>query len=159
MRVDEINLHGVAVALGDVGLLIVGQSGSGKSALAAGLLSERRFGVVRLVSDDRVLLKRHGDRIIARPHPAITGALELRGFGIVRLETLDAVVLRGIIRLSDQRPDRLPETKDRCELLLGLPLPRTVLPSGTAAIVQMITIWPYFRDEICHDRSILHHRP
>ncbi len=151
--------HGGAIAVGDIGILILGESGAGKSLLAAGLLSEPRFGAVRLVADDRVLLRRHGDRIVARAHPAIAGALELRGHGIVHLPHLDAVVLRGIIRLSDERLERLPEAADQAETLLGLRLPRLVLPMGEAAITRLLTIWPHFRGEICNDRSIFDHRP
>jgi HPr kinase/phosphorylase len=159
MDVEHENRHGVAIAVGDIGLLILGESGAGKSSLAASLLSERRFGVVRLVADDRVLLTRHGNRIVAKPHPGVAGALEVRGYGIVRPSTLDAVVLRGMIHLTDARLDRLPEEIDRQETLLGLGLPCLVLPTGASAITRLITIWPYFRGEMCNDRSILDHRP
>jgi HPr kinase/phosphorylase len=159
MEAGQENRHGVAIAVGDIGLLILGESGAGKSSLAASLLADRHFGAVRLVADDRVLLARHGNRIVARSHPAIAGALELRGFGIVQPTILDAVVLRGIIRLTDARLERIPEVIDRQSTLLGLSLPCLVLPADASAIARMITIWPYFRGQICNDRSILDHRP
>ncbi len=153
------NCHGGAVALGDIGILIMGESGAGKSSLAAGLLGEPRFGAVRLVADDRVLLRRHGDRIVARPHPSIAGALELRGYGVVHPPGLDAVVLRGIIRLSDEHLARLPDTEDRVEMLLGLHFPSLRLPKGAAALGRLLTIWPHFRGELCNVRSNFDHRP
>jgi HPr kinase/phosphorylase len=159
VEAGQENRHGVAIAVGDIGLLILGESGAGKSSLAASLLSDRRFGTVRLVADDRVLLARHGNRIVARPHPAIAGALELRGYGIVHPSDLDAVVLRGMIQLTDARLDRFPEVIDRQSTLLGLSLPCLILPADASAITRMITIWPYFRGQICNDRSILDHRP
>ncbi len=159
MTPDRENRHGVAVAVGDIGLLILGDSGAGKSALAARLLADGGLGATRLVADDRVLLERCHGRILARPHPAIAGALELRGLAIVRPVALDAVVLRGILRLSDQPPDRLPDARTQTEQLLGVALPRAVLPPGGIAFGRLITIWPYFRGQIGNVRSILELRP
>jgi HPr kinase/phosphorylase len=153
------NRHGVAVAVGDIGVLILGESGSGKSSLAARLISHWPHGVVRLVADDRVLLERQKGRILARAHAAIEGALELRGQGIVRLPILEAVVIRGVLKLSKTPASRLPEASELEETLLGLSLPCATLPQGEAAFSRLITIWPYFRGQIDTDRSILDPRP
>ena len=149
------NLHGVAVAAGGIGLLILGDSGAGKSALAARMIADWPFGKVRLVADDRVLIHRHGDRLVARPHPAIAGRLEIRGLGIVGPPVLEAVVLRGLLRLSDAQAERLPEDFFPGDELLGLALPCAMLPQRQETFQRLITIWPYFRDTVSTVRSNL----
>jgi HPr kinase/phosphorylase len=146
-------VHGVAVAARDIGLLIMGDSGSGKSALAARMTADWPFGDVRLVADDRVRLDRKGQHLIARSHAAIAGMLEIRGHGIVRPRQMDAIVVRGLIRLSAEKLPRLPEPLESQEAVLGLNLPLAMLPQGEAAFQRLITIWPYFRGVIATVRS------
>jgi HPr kinase/phosphorylase len=141
--------HGVALAVGDLGLLILGESGSGKSSLAAAMLAHWPFGKAHLVADDRVLLKRAGNRIIARPHPLIEGKLELRGYAIATVLHLDAVVIAGIIRLGDAHPQRLPTAEEGFTQVLGVTLPTLHLIADLGAKTRLITIWPYFSGQLC----------
>ena len=155
----EANLHGVAVLAGETGLLILGESGSGKSALAARMIADWPYGAVRLVADDRVLLSLSAGRLVARPHPAIAGRMELRGFGIVSPPAVEAAVVSGLLRLSGEGPDRLPEEPAPREELLGVRLPRADLPRGQGAFRELITIWPYLHDTIATVRSNLVRAP
>ena len=66
-----LNLHGSAVALEGRGLLILGASGTGKSALALRMMAHG----ARLVADDRVVLARRGDALIASAPPALRGTI------------------------------------------------------------------------------------
>ena len=145
MSHEPINIHGVAVAIGDIGLLILGESGSGKSALAARLIADCPFGRVRIVADDRVIVGRAGARVLARPHPALAGRLEIRGLGIVDAPSLDAVVLRAAVRLGGEAPQRLPEEPFPPYRLLAVDLPCAPLPMGEEAHTRFLTIWPYMR--------------
>lgn len=101
---------------------------------------------VRLVADDRVLIERRSDRLVARPHPAIAGKLESRGFGVVAPEWLDAVVLRAAITLGREPVERLPERPLQALELLGLTLPHAELPAGGEAALRLASIWPYFSE-------------
>ncbi|MGL5114548.1 MAG: HPr kinase/phosphorylase [Beijerinckiaceae bacterium] len=141
---SRLNIHGVALALGETGLLVLGSSGAGKSMLAARLLSAWPHGPVRLVADDRVLLERHHDRLVARPHPRIAGLLECRGFGIVRPPSLEAVVIRAAITLGDAPPDRHPDPLRAQMTLLDLAVPHCVLAADGNAANHLFALWPYF---------------
>ena len=81
-RVDpaEASLHASAVAIGTRGLLILGQSGSGKTRLALELVA---LGA-ELVADDRVMIARFGEIAVMRPPARIAGLVELRGAGVIR---------------------------------------------------------------------------
>ena len=156
------SIHGVALVVGDRGLLILGESGSGKSSLAAAMLAHWPFGKAHLVADDRVMLKRVGHSIVARPHPLIEGKLEMRGYGIVNVacettvtdlqyapQRLDAVVVSGVIRLCHTLPQRLPTPEEGLTQVLGVILPMLNLKNDCAPFTRLITIWPYFRGQLC----------
>ncbi len=121
--------HATCIALGEAGLLIRGESGTGKSTLALLLLDRADLiGLpAALVGDDRVRLIREGGGLTAQPHPALQGRIELRGVGLCRiLTTRDRVGLALVVDLVSTVP-RLPEpSRDPVEIL-GLSLPRLVL--------------------------------
>ena len=60
-----LNVHGTGLLLGETGVLLRGPSGAGKSVLALSLLDrfEGRGQAAFLVSDDRVDILRHGQKI------------------------------------------------------------------------------------------------
>lgn len=121
-------VHASCVLLDEAGVLIRGPSGSGKSALCLALLD--RFFLegrhARLVGDDRIRLEAHHGRLVARPHPALAGLIEIRGLGPRRLARhAPAAVLRLVVDLVAEA-ERLPETPETA-LVLGVALPRLVL--------------------------------
>ncbi len=89
------NIHATALVCGDTGLLLRGESGSGKSALALRLIDRMaragRHGA--LVSDDRVLLDAVGGRLVASAPDAIRGLADLRGFGILPVACTGSAVI------------------------------------------------------------------
>lgn len=70
------------VAIGGRGLLIEGPPGGGKSSLVLALLDRG----ATLVGDDGVMLEARGGVLIAQPHPAIYGKLEVRNLGVFEAE-------------------------------------------------------------------------
>ncbi|KAF2988822.1 HPr kinase/phosphatase C-terminal domain-containing protein [Methylocystis sp. MJC1] len=121
-------IHANALVLGDKGVLLRGPSGSGKSALTLALISryQSQGEFARLVGDDRVRVEALNGRLIARPHPAIAGMIEIRGHGLSRVETEAACVLRAIvdIRTPDDPPSRLPDAAEKSASLHAIALPR-----------------------------------
>ena len=97
-------LHASCVAVDGRGLLILGPSGSGKSALALQLMA---LGA-DLVSDDQTEVRLEGATLIARCPPTIHGLIEARGVGILRASALAETTLALAVDLGQTETDRLP---------------------------------------------------
>jgi serine kinase of HPr protein (carbohydrate metabolism regulator) len=116
-------LHGTAVALGGVALLLCGPSGSGKSDLALRLIDQG----AALVADDRVEVMIHREILCCR-YPqsapaALAGMLELRGIGIVPVRGVAGPLpVQWIVDLvAADMVERMPEPVAR--ILLGRQVP------------------------------------
>lgn len=84
-----ISIHGVLVDVYGVGVLIMGESGIGKSEAALELIKRGH----RLVSDDVVEIRKVSDDTLVGQAPDITRHfIELRGIGIVDVKNLFGVL-------------------------------------------------------------------
>ena len=84
----RISIHGVLVDVYGEGVLIMGESGIGKSEAALELIKRGH----RLVSDDVVEIRRVSDATLVGSAPDITRHfIELRGIGIIDVKTLFGV--------------------------------------------------------------------
>ena len=84
----RITIHGVLVDVYGEGVLIMGESGIGKSEAALELIKRGH----RLVSDDVVVIKKVSDDTLRGTAPDITRHfIELRGIGIIDVKTLFGV--------------------------------------------------------------------
>lgn len=127
-------VHASTVAIDGRAVLITGPSGSGKSDLALRLI-DRGFA---LVSDDRTVVRRDGDRLIASAPPQIAGKLEIRGIGIVEMKTEADVPVALLVELTSDIP-RLPDDC-RERLLLDVPLPIVAIDSTTASAASKVAL-------------------
>jgi HPr kinase/phosphorylase len=110
-------LHATSVAVDGRGLLILGPSGSGKSALALRLVSRG----AALIADDRTRVERAEDRLVAScPNPDFAGLIEARGIGILRAPALALATLALVVDLGQVETDRLPPP--RSVTILGVKL-------------------------------------
>lgn len=113
-------LHASCIALDGRGLLILGPSGSGKSALALRFLA---LGA-GLVADDRTQVAVEGGRLIARCPKPIRGVIEARGVGLMRAEAVEAAPVVLVADLGQSEDQRLPPRRKvtilGCELDLVL---------------------------------------
>lgn len=80
----RITRHGVLVEVYGEGVLIMGESGVGKSETAVELIKRGH----RLVADDAVEIRTVGSRIIGSSPPLIRHYMELRGIGVVDVRQL-----------------------------------------------------------------------
>jgi HPr kinase/phosphorylase len=121
---QSLSLHASAVAWHGQGILVRGQSGSGKSRLVLHLLAAGAY----LVADDLVLVRRVSDRLWGGAVRA-PGLIEARGLGIFRVAAAPGAWLALVVdMMSEQKGERLPEI--RTETILGLRLPATALDAS-----------------------------
>ena len=105
-----ISIHGVLVDVYGVGVLIMGESGIGKSEAALELIKRGH----RLVTDDVVEIRKVSDDTLVGSAPDITKHfIELRGIGIVDVKALfgalsvkDTQTIDLVIRLEDWDKDK-----------------------------------------------------
>ena len=121
-------IHGTAVAIGGRAVLLLGPSGSGKSDLALRLIGSGWT----LVADDRVVLSRRSENLVAAPPPSLAGLIEARGLGFCRMPFLGEAEVALAVRLVAQGTvERLPEAAS--ETLLGVSIPLIKLISWEAS--------------------------
>jgi len=98
-------VHGSAVAVAGRGVLILGASGAGKSALALRLMA---LGAA-LIADDQVVLRRASDTLVASAPPRLSGLIEARGVGLLRVRPLDRAPLALAVDLDRPPAARMPQ--------------------------------------------------
>src|SRR4029453_3037571 len=133
-RLSAETIHASTVAIDGRAVLITGPSGAGKSDLALRLL-DRGF---TLVSDDRTIVKREGDRLIASAPPNISGKLEIRGLGIVDMDSVDVVPVALLVMLTSDI-QRLPDD-DSDRLILGVPIPVVSVDAMAASAPSKVAL-------------------
>ena len=128
------NLHGCAIRIGDLGILIRGPARSGKSSLALSTL--RRCTALKLdallVADDRVVVAQDVGNAVAMSAPAaLAGLIEVSGIGILREPFATSARLGLVVDLVDPAGiERLPEP--RTAEILGQVIRRVELPAREA---------------------------
>jgi hypothetical protein len=115
------------VAIRGRGVLIEGETGSGKSSLALALIDRG----ATLVGDDGVLLEAREGRLWAAPPPAIAGLLEIRNVGLATFPASPAP-LALVLRLDPGAPRHI-EAPERTALA-GLDLPMVRLWPGSPVL-------------------------
>lgn len=133
-RVPTENIHASTVASQGRAVLITGPSGSGKSDLALRLV-DRGF---TLVSDDRTIVRREGERLIGSAPPEIAGKLEVRGVGIVDMESTGDIPIALLIQLTNE-VQRLPDG-NREQAILGVKIPLVSIDPMSASAASKVAL-------------------
>ena len=115
-------------------VLISGPSGSGKSDLALRLL-DRGF---ILVSDDRTIMRKEGNKLLASAPDTIKGKLEIRGIGIVDVETVSDVPVALVVEITGEILRMPDDSRER--IILGLPIPMINLDALTASAPSKVAL-------------------
>ncbi len=131
----RMTVHGVFVEVFELGVLLLGPSGIGKSECALELILKGH----RLIADDAVELVRHGpDRLMGAGGKVLRYHMELRGLGVIDVKDLFGVSATGRPRSldlavqlerwrADAEYDRLGFDQPRIEYL-GVHVPVIVIP-------------------------------
>jgi serine kinase of HPr protein (carbohydrate metabolism regulator) len=132
-----VGLHATAIIYREHGVLILGPSGSGKSALALALLTRTRdlslFGA--LIGDDRIYVRAVAGRLVASGAPTTAGMIERRASGLLTVGSEPTAVIRLVVELSGRGRSfpRMPEDLTGATIE-GIGLARLALDStGNAA--------------------------
>ncbi len=118
---DALLMHATTVAVDGRAVLIMGPSGSGKSALALQMLA---FGAV-LVADDQTLLTVQDGCLIADCPEPLVGLIEARGTGLLNAVPFGPAKVHLVVDLGQHETDRLPPQRSivirdvRIDLALG----------------------------------------
>ncbi len=132
---ERITRHGVLVEVSGEGVLILGDSGVGKSETALELIKRGH----RLIADDAVEIRKCSERTIVGSAPDnIRHFLELRGVGVINVRRtfgMGAVKMtQKIDMVIELEPWEQGKVYDRLGLddemldILGVNLPKTVVP-------------------------------
>ena len=113
----ESSIHAVAVALAVdpdgplVGILILGEAGSGKSSFALTLIETCPYQRTALVADDVVVISSKQAGLIASAPAPICGLIEIRGYGPFPIRKASAVSLRFAVENASP-PERVSLPRD-----------------------------------------------
>jgi serine kinase of HPr protein (carbohydrate metabolism regulator) len=137
------SLHATAVIHGESGVLILGPSGSGKSALALALMARATSAgaFCALIGDDRVFVRKAGERLIAWGAANMAGVIERRTAGLVAVRHEPVAIVRLAVELCERgrRWPRMPD--DDAGLVVGeVALPRLALDSGLSVCDQGLAV-------------------
>ena len=100
-------VHATTVDIAGLGVLILGESGAGKSDLALRLIADGAL----LIADDQTEVEVAGDGLRATAPKPIAGLIEVRGVGVVHAPTKRATRLRLAVSLIVTVPARMPESR------------------------------------------------
>ncbi len=140
----RLQLHAVLLDVFGLGVLILGESGIGKSECAVDLIDRGH----RLVADDVVEIKRMADVLVGASPDLTRYHMELRGLGVLNIKDLYGV---SSIRLSkrvelvvqlerweaDKEYDRLG-LKEESFLILGVEVPLARMPVAPGRNIALL---------------------
>jgi serine kinase of HPr protein (carbohydrate metabolism regulator) len=137
------SLHATAVIHGESGVLILGPSGSGKSALALALMARATAAGAfsALIGDDRIFVSESHGRLIAWGAANMAGLIERRTVGLVAVRHEPAAVVRLAVELCQRGRQwpRMPED-DEGLVVNEVKLPRMALDSGLGVCDQALAV-------------------
>jgi HPr kinase/phosphorylase len=131
--------HGTAIALDAKAVLILGDSGAGKSRLACDMLfhASESGHHAALIGDDRVRLVEQNSQLLVEGHPDIKGKLEVRGLGMIDVLASEPAPLHWIVMISGTQ-ERMPQPQPMQQMLLDRPFTSFSVSSGTVAATALL---------------------
>jgi len=143
-KADRLCLHATCLVIDEMGVLLRGASGCGKSDLALRVI---KADIGRLVADDQVSLTAQNNVLTARPPPALAGLIEVRGLGLLPIAHVPACEVKLLVDLvcisdkGDNRADSIPPLAPPAfERILDIGVPIIQLCAYEASAPQKLAI-------------------
>ena len=127
-------IHSTSVVIDDNGVLILGDSGSGKSDLALRLIDNGST----LISDDISICRKNSNNIYLYCPPEIKGLLEVREIGIITVPFVERIKLRLVVNLKSNNNERFP--KESSFRILGIKIPIINIEGKNSSAVAKIKV-------------------
>ena len=127
-------MHSSSVVIDDNGVLILGDSGSGKSDLALRLIDNG----ATLISDDISICRKNLNSIYLYCPPEIKGLLEVREIGIITVPFVERIKLRLVVNLKSKNNERFP--KNNYFRILGINIPLINIDAKNSSAVAKIKV-------------------
>lgn len=162
-------IHGGAVDVYGVGVLLTGKPGIGKSETALELVERGH----RLVADDVVIVQQHGDKYLyAECSSAVGHHMEIRGIGIIDVQAIfgarsvrETKRLGMVVALQEWSETTQYERigiEEQYDFILGVRIPRVVIPvrpgRNIAIIVEVAALNERLKDLGTHSALALNER-
>lgn len=132
----RLTLQATVVAVGNIAVLIRGESGTGKSGLALQMMAAG----ATLIGDDGVELDNVDGALVAHPVPATEGLIEARHVGLLRVPYSKSAVVRYVVDLDTEAGLRLPHRET--DVFMGVEL-RVIFgknaPNLAAALTALLS--------------------
>jgi HPr kinase/phosphorylase len=160
MEPATTTLHGVLLDVFGIGVLLLGESGTGKSECALELISRGH----RLVADDVVEVWRAGEReVLGRAPAAIRHHMEIRGLGIINVQELFGVAavrprkrVELVVQLEAWQPGAVYERLglgEQTTTVLGVSVALVCIPVSAGRSIAIL-VEVAARNELCKRMGI-----
>ncbi len=165
---ERINMHATLVSIYGEGVLIVGNSGIGKSEITLELIRKKHY----FVCDDRVDIVKINKRLIGYANPLIKNMVEIRGIGIFDItqmfgiqSVIEEAEIKLIIRLEkfdkNVKINRILEKFEK-DQILGMKIPVITIPvapgRNLAELIEAAVISYKLRKNKINTLSLLRRR-
>lgn len=130
------NIHATSVAINGRGVLIMGRSGAGKSALAIQLIG---MGAI-LVADDQTILSINDNTLWASSPTPIAGLIEARFVGLLKTPFLARAPVSLAIDLDQTERERMPQKRSFSHQGCSIPLLYRVDAAHFASIIRLYVL-------------------
>ena len=127
-------MHSSSVVIEYNGVLMLGNSGCGKSDLALRLIDNG----ATLISDDVSICKKNLNNIYLHCPPEIKGLLEVREIGIITVPFVERIKLRLVVNLKSKINERFPEYN--YFKILGIKIPLITIDGKNSSAVAKIKV-------------------
>lgn len=135
---SSVSKHASLVEINGIGVMIIGESGVGKSEAVLELVQKRYI----FISDDTVIVKRIGNSFYGYPSEITKGILEIRGLGLIDIDSIygkeinrNRTEIRLVVELvkikSENKEEKIFDRLGNQNLsykILGSKIPRIQIP-------------------------------